>query len=497
MPISGPVVHQQLMDAYSQTQALLESVRARITEATQQRDQLDDTRSESLVKLAEFYLPDLTPESIRATWVEVQPAMSQVFRRKQQQCDHLHTELTKLDARRQTEDATLLTINHDLDELIESQKQLADQVEQQLRQDGPFVELADRAAVAEAALERAEANLHEIEQDSARKLPAYEASTLFKYLQDRKFGTAEYKHRGFTRRMDRWVGKMVDYNKAKQGYDFLKKTPEQMRQIIADDRQSLDVVMDELERRRDHVAAGLGLPAKIEANSAMQRRRDDQIRILDKLIAETNLVQSQLTEADDPRGTYYREAIDLFRNMLQQIDSRDLKRRATSTIDLTDDQIVAQLMNVEAKVGSYDEAAQQHQNETLKIQAFLEDMGRLIQQFRSAGFDSARSQFVGTLDVPMHVNRAIQSGNAEMLWSEIRSAQRWGPTAMEQITAVATHPMTQVLINAMAHAAGGALQEHARRAGRRRNTQDRSWIQSGGSSSGRGSDSSWGGGIRW
>ena len=41
-----------------------------------------------------------------------------------------------------------------------------------------FVLLSDRAAVAEASLERAEANLQEIDQDSARKLPAYEDSTL-------------------------------------------------------------------------------------------------------------------------------------------------------------------------------------------------------------------------------------------------------------------------------------------------------------------------------
>jgi uncharacterized membrane protein len=39
---------------------------------------------------------------------------------------------------------------------------------------------------------------------------------------------------------------------------------------------------------------------------------------------------------------------------------------------------------------------------------------------------------------------------------------------MDQITQVATHPMTQVLINAMAHAAAGALQAQARDAGERR-----------------------------
>ena len=29
------------------------------------------------------------------------------------------------------------------------------------------------------------------------------------------------------------------------------------------------------------------------------------------------------------------------------------------------------------------------------------------------------------------------------MWDRIRQAQRWGPTAMEQVTRIATHPMTQ------------------------------------------------------
>ncbi len=475
MPISGPVVHQQLMDAYTHTQSRLESIRSQIGIANQNRDRLDAARGDSLKRLAEFYLPELTPEAIQSTWSEIQPAMSQVFRRKQQQCDRFQAELASLTAKRRSDDAKLLDLNRQIDAIMNDQLQLANDIEVRLENDPLFVQLSDRAAVAEAALERAELNLHEIEQDAARKLPAYEDSTLFTYLRDRGYGTAAYNHRGFTRRMDRWVARMVDFNQSKQGYDFLLKTPDQMRAIIADDRAALDTVMSELERRRDTVAHELGLPAKIQQGADLQEKRDSHIVILDRLLMQTNEVQSNLTLADDSRGSFYREAIELFRGMLQLIDSRDLKRRATSTIDLTDDQIVAQLLDVESKVGEFSDEARRHEEMVHRTQSFLEDLGRMIQQFRSAGFDSARSQFAGTLDIPMQLNRAIDAGTAEMLWNEVRGAQRWGPTAMEQITAVATHPMTQILINAMAHAAGGALQEHARRAGRRRDTQNRNW----------------------
>ena len=53
MPISGPVVHQQLMDAYASVQERFESERGRTSDARRQRDQLDESRDDALVSLAE------------------------------------------------------------------------------------------------------------------------------------------------------------------------------------------------------------------------------------------------------------------------------------------------------------------------------------------------------------------------------------------------------------------------------------------------------------
>jgi hypothetical protein len=175
------------------------------------------------------------------------------------------------------------------------------------------------------------------------------------------------------------------------------------------------------------------------------------------------------------RGPYYREAIDLFRDMLDRSDSRELKRRAERTIEITDDQIVARLMGVETEIGALENAARKRARDLDRMGAFLEDLGRLIQRFRAAKFDSSRSQFVGSLDVFDAVERASEDNDIEDLWKRVRDAQRWGPTVIERVTKVASHPLTQVLINAMAHAAGGAMENHARRAGRRRSQRDSSW----------------------
>jgi vacuolar-type H+-ATPase subunit D/Vma8 len=468
MPISGPVVHQQLIDAYAEVQARLESARGSITQAKTQRDQLDDDRSNALVRLAEHYLPELTHEAILQTWLDVRPTVAQILLRKEDHEQRVKLKLDGLTARRQEREQMLLTINQELDHATELQDQIAKQVEDRLSNDQEFKQLSDRAALAEVALERAEANLVEIEQDSVKKIPAFDQSALFKYLYDRGYGTGQYNSRGLTKQMDRWLAKKIDFNKAKQSYEFLRKTPEQMRRIITEDRQLLDTVMEELERRRDVVAKELGLPERIAATTQLEAKRADHLKSLDTVLAESEQTQHELTEIGDSRGTYYREAIGVFREMLSRSDARDLLRHAEKTVEITDDQIVARLMGVEMEMGQLDEAARRRRQELDQMGEFLEAMGRLIQRFRAAQFDSSRSQFVGTLDVFDEVQRARDANDVQDLWERIRSAQRWGPTIGEQVTRIATHPMTQVLINAMAHAAGAAMESHARNAGKRR-----------------------------
>ena len=100
MPISGPVVHRQLMTAYTDAQARLESARGEISRAKQQRDDLEDQRGDALVRLAEHYLPELTRDAIRETWIEVQPKVSQILLHKEDHRRRLADSLSQMTADR-------------------------------------------------------------------------------------------------------------------------------------------------------------------------------------------------------------------------------------------------------------------------------------------------------------------------------------------------------------------------------------------------------------
>ena len=96
MPISGPVIHRQIMEGYKETEARLESVRQRSQDVDRRRDELDDQRSEALMDLAEHYLPELTREAIRNTWIEVRSSISQILLRKEDHCNQLRNQLNLL-----------------------------------------------------------------------------------------------------------------------------------------------------------------------------------------------------------------------------------------------------------------------------------------------------------------------------------------------------------------------------------------------------------------
>lgn len=484
MSISGPAMHRLLMDGYKDVQYRLEAMRSRVTSIDAERGDLGEDRSDALVDLAKYYLPELTRESIESSWVEVRGAISQVMMRKEDQRRRVSAALADANDRRYLQEDRFLDVNTALDEAKSTQADLSSKVESELAADETFITLSSQAAVAEAALERAEANLSEIEQDAARKLPGYESSSLFKYLRDRKFGTEQYGKRGFTRRMDRWLATFIDYRKAKQGYEFLVKTPEQMREIIADDRSSLDTVMEDLEKRRDLVVDRLGLTAAIKKVEQLSRRRESQLVELDKIREETETLERELTDLEDTRGEHYREAVTVFREMLAGFDVHDLVSKARRTPSLTDDQIVARIQGVDQKLDELDHETRQHHDEIRDMQRCVEALGRLIQRFRASKFDAARSQFVPSIDILDILHHANDEDDIDQAWDRIRRAQRWGPTISQQLGNVASHPLTQVLVGAMAQAAGAAMSSHADRAGRRRdlNQRNRSSSWSGDSS---------------
>jgi len=182
MSIPGPAVYQQLMDAHQRLSEQLENERLGMKGVDEQHQQLDVERDEALRSLAEHYLPELTADAIDSTWREVQQEFSEILLQKEDDNRLLSDKLIQLQGNRDATEQRLEKEGGALDAAVAEQNEISAVVESRLQEDSSFVQLADRAAAAEVALQRAELNLHEIDQDAVRKLPAYQSSALFKYL---------------------------------------------------------------------------------------------------------------------------------------------------------------------------------------------------------------------------------------------------------------------------------------------------------------------------
>lgn len=472
MPLSGQTVAQQMMRAFQDAQDELKQARLAAASTEHEIEEIRSDRDRTLAELAKHYLPSLTRETLLQTWSEVRQSIEQVLLKKESHIRQLEEELDQLETKKRSAEGELETNNGRLDTVLDKQQTVAEELSSVLAKDASFIELTQRAAEAEAALERAEASLEQVEHDSNQKLPAYENSRLFMYLYRRGLATPTYTGRGFTRRMDRRVGRLIDYPKAKIGYEYLRSTPQLVRSLVTRDRDSLAVVMGELESRRDEEAEKLGLHEIVIEVQQAEADREETLAKLEQVRERTDAARTELADIERADGPYYQQAINFFKSVLAQSDRETLESRARRTPDPLDDQIVSSLKRLDAKTNENQTEVNALQQRVEWLDRHLAELGSLQQRFRSSHFDSARSTFDGSFDLQHDLNLVRKgSDTIDNVWNRLRRSQRVAPSPLEGVgsglAGAASHPLTQVLIHAMANAATGAMSDHARRAGGR------------------------------
>lgn len=351
MPTSEKYVPiQQLLDRMddeyaSAVESVVKSQRER-ADGPSRLQSLADERTAAFVELSEHYLPDLDHRTLMSAWREVRGQIREVFLLKDDRCRKLRSLLMKIESKRANLESQQYGLREQFEKARRDHCSKQGNVHKVLREDSAVASCLAEINRVDVQIELALNQLDTAKSEANKKLPSYEASTLFQYLQDRHYGTPQYRETGLERRWDRWLAKLVDYRKSKKSYDFLCDTPEQLKDLIDQKRERYKLLLKKMEKARSFALQKFGLTKQknLRNKLGIQLRQTDQQ--ITALLQEEASIGSELCEIESIQGEYYSEAIAIYRKFLTTLDPEILRVYAECTESPIDDQICARLRKI-------------------------------------------------------------------------------------------------------------------------------------------------------
>lgn len=432
-----------------------------------------ERKGEALSKLAQLYLPEVSRPAIESTFGAIRDDLLEILRRKEGRQRDLQRQINATEDETRRRGGELDELTARLNAKVAERERLEAQVAETLKGNADFQERSQLALKAEEQLHRNEGRVGEIEKEAADKLPYYEKSRLFLYLYRRKYGTIDYNVTGWVKDIDGWLAKLIDYGKARIGYEYLKKTPKLVAEEVARRREQFNQLMQQVEAIQHAEADKAGLTAVLEEGEALGDKRDLLVGDIERLRTQAQGLQQALAQLAQSQNEFYTEAVERFRNFLGETKTAVLAQRARETPEPDDDRLVAELATLnrrnEEMTGRLDEVARRRQ----AADRAQEGLDLIAQRYRQANFDSQRSYFLPGFDVGRLLSQFREGSlDADRVWRAVQGAQQFRPHWVESTATqggqIITGPSGRVILGAILDAANVAMQEAAYRGVQRR-----------------------------
>lgn len=482
---SGRSVGHALQQAVAGVNNHLAECQAAMSRFDRAMGELIEQRGQSLLRLAEHYLPNIDSQTIAGTFAEVRHQLVDILNRKQRHEREIERTLQADVAEELRLEQELDEITARLNEKVARREELEKIVAQRLEGDLEFQRLSKEALSAEQELNRNEQRVTEIKTEAAEKLPSYEKNRLFKYLHERAYGTAEYKKTGMTEKLDRWVAKMIDYPRARRSYDFLRVTPELVTQEVTRRRDQFNGLMEQVEAIEDRYADEVGLTAVMREGQEIGNRRDRIVAAIANQQSLTDKHRQELGVLESSQNEYYQEAVSRMKEFLSNLEDWRLENASRSTPEPEDDEIVAEIVRQGKELNDNKQEASQLTKEQQVWRERSGDLQSVLQEFHRGDFDSSRSLFPGNFSIETYLEEFVRGQmDRDQLWSAIRSAQEFAPPWYEeppmQKDRSTQGDFSYVLMRVLLDIAGQALENAAYRGMQRRGpTRQRQRLEKG------------------
>jgi chromosome segregation ATPase len=306
------------------------------------------------------------------------------------------------------------------DETGEEIRQKLEQTHNRIKETEAYRQQQERAQEAVAVVKHADEKVSQAENDRIEKGKPYEADGLFMYLWNRRYLTTDYRGGWFTRKLDGWVSKLIDFRRNRANYHMLQELPRRLREHATKVQQTAQLEVQALKNMEREAAAADGIPAF----QAEMQEAEKQLQELDtKIDAEEARNQKLLEEqAHFNAGTdpLSKQIIDLQTAELVKDQMANLYQMARATPRPEDDAIVAQLHQLRQREDQIVAEIQSVNNLLQQQQRNLGELQEVRRRYRQSGYDSYNSSFPGDFTLGMLLGQLLQGmTNSDTVWQEI------------------------------------------------------------------------------
>ncbi len=419
------LINQHLYQAQAQQG---ESSR-RLEDLHRQLDAIRLEMSNGYRELARLRLDDLQAGQVISHLNETDQALFMLVQNLKRTRLNLKEQIEASRTRQRQLEAHRKELEQQRDEAGEARQRQLEQTHTRLSATDAYRQQQERAQQAGAIARQADDKATRTEQDRQAKSKPYEADHLFMYLWNRRFLTPDYRGGWFTRQLDNWVAKIIDFQRNRANYYMLLELPRRLRDHATKVKQTAQLEAQALQTMERQAAEADGFPA-------LQARVQEAERQLQKLDADIEAEETQhqkllAEEAQFNAGTdpLSKQIIDLQAAALAKEPLPSLFQKARNTPRPEDDVIVAKIDQLHQR---QEQLAQEIQSLNTILQQQQRNMGELAEvrrRYRQRGYDGYDSRFPGDFALAVLLGRMLDGlANPDTVWGEIdRQHQSSGP----------------------------------------------------------------------
>jgi chromosome segregation ATPase len=430
--ISGQDNLQLINQHIYQAQAEQEQAGQRLAELHRQLNALRLETGERYRELARFRLDDLQARQVITRLDETDQVVLSLLEKLKQARSELDEQIKasvsrqqQLEAQRQElegrRDGAGVAMQHQLEQTRQRLQDTADYRQQQQR-------TQDAAAVAKHADEKAS----RAEKDRLDKGKPYEADPLFMYLWNRRYLTPDYRGGWFSRQLDAWVARRVDFQRNRANYYMLLELPLRLREHATKVQQTAQLeiqALQAMERKAAEADGILALQAKVQEAEKQLKQLDADIEAEEARHQKLLQDQAAFNAGTDPLT---KQIVDLESAALEKEPLPSLYQKARATPRPEDDVIVARLQQLQQRQGQMEGEIQSVNNILQQRQQNLGELEEVRRRYRQNGYDSYNSNFPGNFSLEVLLGQMLGGMmNSDTVWREIGRHQQGTPSGRD------------------------------------------------------------------